>query len=201
VAIRERDFKQARAKRTYEAILRAAAKLFPKRGFDGTQVPDIAKAAGVSTGAVYRYFTDKCEIFLEMLELHLNEARAEVDARLRARIGPDPDVRKIIEAVVDEVFRQASRDPALFRVYLALSFTDKDVCQLRLTSEAADRDAVAMIVSALPRERLPDPSAAAMVIQSAAVGAAINCGVFKSADEREIKPALVAAIERYLFAP
>lgn len=201
MAIRERDFKQARAKRTYEAILRASAKLFPKRGFDGTQVPDIAKAAGISTGAVYRYFTDKREIFLEMLELHLGEARAEVDARLRTRIGPDSDVRAVIEAVVDEIFTQASRDPALSRVYLALSFTDKDVAHLRTTSEAADREAVAMLVSALPRERIPDPNAAALVIQAAAVGSAIACCVFKSADEREIKPAVVTAIERYLFAP
>jgi AcrR family transcriptional regulator len=199
VAIRKRDFKQERARRTYEAILRAAAKLFPKRGFDGAQVPDIAKAAGVSTGAVYRYFTDKREIFLEMLELHLDEARAEVDARMKARNFQSPDA--IVEAVVDEIFAQTRRDPALARIYLSMSFTDRDVGALRARTEAADRDAVALLVSALPRERIPDPNAAAVVIQSAALAAAIECGVFRSADEKEVKPAVVTAISRYLFGP
>ena len=40
-------------------ILDAALKLFSERGFHGTAVPDIARAAGVGTGTIYRYFEGK----------------------------------------------------------------------------------------------------------------------------------------------
>jgi AcrR family transcriptional regulator len=40
-------------------ILDAALRLFTERGFHGTAVPDIARAAGVGTGTIYRYFPDK----------------------------------------------------------------------------------------------------------------------------------------------
>lgn len=40
-------------------ILDAALELFSERGFHGTAVPDIARAAGVGTGTIYRYFPSK----------------------------------------------------------------------------------------------------------------------------------------------
>ncbi|HEY2366994.1 MAG TPA: helix-turn-helix domain-containing protein, partial [Polyangiaceae bacterium] len=98
---KKRVFQQERAERTYRAILAAAAKVFPKRGFEGAQVPDIARAAGVSVGIVYRYFDDKREIFLEMLESHLNAARAEVSARLApeqfAGAAPVSAIARVVE--------------------------------------------------------------------------------------------------------
>ncbi len=41
------------------AILAAALELFVERGFHGTSVPDVAKAAGVGAGTIYRYFESK----------------------------------------------------------------------------------------------------------------------------------------------
>ncbi len=42
-----------------EAILGAALDLFVDRGFDGTSVPAVARAAGVATGTIYRHFASK----------------------------------------------------------------------------------------------------------------------------------------------
>jgi AcrR family transcriptional regulator len=42
-----------------EAILDAALALFAARGFHGTAVPDLATAAGVGAGTIYRYFDSK----------------------------------------------------------------------------------------------------------------------------------------------
>src|SRR5262245_23582377 len=62
-----RTFAQQRAHDTHRALLDAAAELFAARGFDGTQSPDIARAAGVSVGTFYRYFADKRQAFLELM--------------------------------------------------------------------------------------------------------------------------------------
>src|SRR5687768_16626664 len=42
-----------------EDILDAALSLFAERGFHGTAIPDIAAAAGVAAGTIYRHFTGK----------------------------------------------------------------------------------------------------------------------------------------------
>ena len=72
-------FKQRRAARTYDSLLEAARPGVRRQGASrGRRRPDIAAAAGVSTGALYRYFKDKRHLFIEMLRHHLAHARAEV---------------------------------------------------------------------------------------------------------------------------
>jgi AcrR family transcriptional regulator len=47
---------------TREAILVAAARLFSRHGYRGVRLNQIAEAAGLSTPALYYYFTDKSDI-------------------------------------------------------------------------------------------------------------------------------------------
>jgi AcrR family transcriptional regulator len=60
----------ATAADTRERLLRAAADAFAARGYDGTRVTDIAKAAGVSNGALYAHFGSKAELLVEALRAH-----------------------------------------------------------------------------------------------------------------------------------
>lgn len=59
-----------------EDILTAAHDLFSRKGFHGTTIPDIAQAAGISTGLIYYIFPSKEEILLACCEeialLHLD---------------------------------------------------------------------------------------------------------------------------------
>ena len=43
----------------HQRIMDAALELFAMRGYQATTVPEIAKAAGVATGAIYRNFDTK----------------------------------------------------------------------------------------------------------------------------------------------
>jgi AcrR family transcriptional regulator len=49
-------------------ILDGARKVFMDLGFDGTSMGEIARAAGVSKGTLYVYFTDKCALFEAIVE-------------------------------------------------------------------------------------------------------------------------------------
>lgn len=61
--------KRALAKmRTRESLLAAARKLFSERGYEDATVRDIARAADLSTGAVFANFRDKEEMFGEILD-------------------------------------------------------------------------------------------------------------------------------------
>ena len=50
-----------------EQILDAATQVFGKKGFEGTNVADIAEATGIAKGTVYLYFKSKEEIFSAIL--------------------------------------------------------------------------------------------------------------------------------------
>lgn len=58
----------ARSERSRTQILAAALRLFSSQGYRGTNMREIAEAAGVSTGNVYHQFEDKQAIFRTLLD-------------------------------------------------------------------------------------------------------------------------------------
>jgi AcrR family transcriptional regulator len=57
---------RADARRNREAVIAAAKKLFADRGLDA-QMPDVAKAAGVGVGTVYRHFPTKDDLIAALV--------------------------------------------------------------------------------------------------------------------------------------
>uniref|UniRef100_Q07PU9 Transcriptional regulator, TetR family n=1 Tax=Rhodopseudomonas palustris (strain BisA53) TaxID=316055 RepID=Q07PU9_RHOP5 len=54
-------------------ILKGARAVFLELGFDGASMGEIAKAAGVSKGTLYVYFTDKSSLFTSIVEQEIIE--------------------------------------------------------------------------------------------------------------------------------
>ncbi len=65
-------------------LLDAALELFETRGYDGVAVPEIAAKAGVATGTVYLYFTDKA-VLVNALYRHW---KAQYNAVVLAPVPP-----------------------------------------------------------------------------------------------------------------
>lgn len=85
--------RQAAKVRTRLKVLDAARTLFAERGYDAATIRDIAKGAGMSTGAVFANFQDKAElfetVFSEEMEGLLNDMRtgaAGVEGRVTDRL-------------------------------------------------------------------------------------------------------------------
>jgi AcrR family transcriptional regulator len=57
---------------TRERLVRAAAEVFAEKGYERAGVQEIARRAGLTTGAIYNRFTGKAELLLEAID-----ARAE----------------------------------------------------------------------------------------------------------------------------
>ncbi|HEY8614980.1 TetR/AcrR family transcriptional regulator [Phenylobacterium sp.] len=67
-------------------VLAAARRLFSEQGYEGATIRDIAAAAGMSTGAVFANFTDKSDLFREIMLTDLaalTEAMREAAGRGR----------------------------------------------------------------------------------------------------------------------
>lgn len=53
---------------TRQRLVAAAAEVFGERGYDGAGVQEIARRAGLTTGAIYGRFSGKAELLLEAIE-------------------------------------------------------------------------------------------------------------------------------------
>ncbi len=79
----------ANAAETRRRLVRAAADVFAARGYDGTRVADIARAAGLSNGALYCYFTSRADLLVSALRAHGRRPLADLVARFPTRSVPD----------------------------------------------------------------------------------------------------------------
>jgi AcrR family transcriptional regulator len=74
--------RQERGARRYDQIVAAAAGLFAQRGFDGTSMNAIAKAAGITIGSIYQYFPNRDAVVDAVAEAYVAAWRAEKDEAL-----------------------------------------------------------------------------------------------------------------------
>jgi AcrR family transcriptional regulator len=83
--------------RTRQKVLAAARTLFNERGYETSTVRDIARKAGMSTGAVFANFQDKSDLF-EAVEMEDLERLAEAMRSIAARSGGSVDA-KLLEVL------------------------------------------------------------------------------------------------------
>lgn len=58
---------RTRSKEAHEKVLNAALNLFGERGIEGTSMDAIAQASGVSKATIYKHWTDKEALLLEVM--------------------------------------------------------------------------------------------------------------------------------------
>lgn len=63
-------------------IIRAAIKIFSKKGFFSSRVSDIARAAGVADGTIYLYFKNKDDLLISIFEEKMSEFVIDVRKRI-----------------------------------------------------------------------------------------------------------------------
>nr|WP_199045302.1 TetR/AcrR family transcriptional regulator [Dyella sp. ASV24] len=115
-----------RAREQRERILTAAQHCFVKYGFHAASMANIAEAAGMSAGLIYRYFPNKSTIVLAIIErqteIELEDMRA-FDASMdmtellvetfHTWTHPKPDMRITNAALFLEASAEATRDKAV----------------------------------------------------------------------------------------
>lgn len=88
---------QKRSREKFEAMIRAAEKLFTERGVEHTSVQDIVKEAGVSVGAFYQRFKNKEALIHSIFYLLEDEVfPKEEDVEVKAGQTLEKTIEKII---------------------------------------------------------------------------------------------------------
>ncbi|WP_158880355.1 TetR/AcrR family transcriptional regulator [Amycolatopsis anabasis] len=94
---------------TRERLLRAAAELIQEGGYATASVGAIAERAGLATGALYRHFPSKAELFVEVFR----EAAERELAAMRAASARSAEFARRFEAVIHTYATGALRNRRL----------------------------------------------------------------------------------------
>lgn len=139
---------------TRRALLDAARDVYAERGYDGTSVAQIARRAGMTTGAVYANFESKDDLLTTLLE----ERAIALTATLAERLQAEGTLAGRIEVLLAwysnrgqresvgggrltfDLLRQSYDNPAVRRRLAAIYQTARATAGAALRAEAAARD-------------------------------------------------------------
>ncbi|HQU29459.1 MAG TPA: TetR/AcrR family transcriptional regulator [Nitrospirales bacterium] len=108
-----------RKQREYEArreeILSAAEGLFSQNGFFKTSMAEIAEAAQFAMGTLYKFFKNKEDIYISLVESKVEEMLHQLEQAVRRAKSADERIREVIR--VKLAFADQNRD--FFRIYVS----------------------------------------------------------------------------------
>ena len=112
----------------FDAILDAAQRVFVERGYQAASIAEIARAANISDGLIYRYYDNKRALLDAVLAAFFERILAKLEPAVAAQTGFAAKLRALIKAHLEIMFA----DPALCRLFIA---------EVRGAAEFADSEA------------------------------------------------------------
>ncbi|WP_457574615.1 TetR/AcrR family transcriptional regulator [Desulfolithobacter sp.] len=93
-------------------IIRAATKVFAKKGFFNARISDIAKEAKVADGTIYLYFNNKFDILISVFEQEIGRL---VD-QMTALLVKEDDPRRMLEIFITKHLTEMKKNRNLAEV-------------------------------------------------------------------------------------
>ena len=155
---------QARAQRTVEVVLKAAAQVFARRGYAGATTNHIAERAGVSVGSLYEYFPSKDALLVALMEAHVHEGEAVLQRAAAEIAGASLSLAEIIRHLVRAMVELHGRDRELHRVLFEEAPLPRPLRALLADMEARITDRVELVLRSRPEVTVADPTLAAAIV-------------------------------------
>ena len=156
---------------TKDKIQQTALRLFVEKGITGTTIRDLAAAAGIAEGTLYRHFDGKDQLAWELFFENFTAFALELD-RLQER---HHGARAKLEAMIHQFCAFFDRDPVLFS-YLLLAQHEQF---RKLTPETPSPVRVLRRVIEGGMERREIPVMDAKVATAMVLGLVLQAAVFK----------------------
>ena len=104
---------QPKARRNNESnrrdeLLRASARLFREKGFDGTTIRDISSAAGMHSGSPFYHFKTKQDILVAVMEQGLAEGLRKTEEVMAQPLPPEKKLRGLILAQLGTILEEGN---------------------------------------------------------------------------------------------
>jgi TetR/AcrR family transcriptional regulator len=104
---RARDYDEKRL-----SLLRQAAAVFARDGYDRASMAGLAAECGVSKALFYHYYASKEALLFDIISTHLEELVEAVEAADDAGLDPEPRLERLVGALL-EAYRDADAEHKL----------------------------------------------------------------------------------------
>jgi len=147
--------RQERSRVALARIVEAAAKLMARKGSDNFSMAEVAEAAEIPLGSIYRRFKSKDDIIQAVLLDFFLRCEATVRDRMQGRIftGAGEVVIELVACLVEIT----ERDEELFRVWVSYPFNSAALRDIVLTGRrrivACYADAISVHLQSVPQPR------------------------------------------------
>ena len=135
----------------HSKIIRAATKVFAKKGFFNARISDIAKEAKVADGTIYLYFNNKFDILLSIFEQEIGSLIEQVNVLL----ANEDDPQKMLEIFISKHLFEMKKNRNLAEVIqIELRQTNKVIRDYRDNKFSEYVDIISTIIKKGQQENI-----------------------------------------------
>lgn len=116
-------------------IIERGFELMCEKGYYNISTPDIANAAGVSTGIIYQYFNDKKDIFIEGIKNYSNNIMFPMLTILKTEKIKIDNIEELLENIINSYIKNHTISKKAHEELIAMSHLDDDVANIFKESE------------------------------------------------------------------
>ena len=170
-----------------DELRQAALTLFAERGYAATSIEDIAAAAGVTVGTVYRYFRDKAALLADLVRYALERPFLPATTITEARAQPTADDQ--LRHLLRGLWQAARRDPhgGVLRILVGdgASFPELASVYRARVLEPLVLEVARVFEGLLPG---PDPAFTARAVVGQVLGSSLLAGTLRGANPLLVQP-------------
>ncbi|HNX23681.1 MAG TPA: TetR/AcrR family transcriptional regulator [Spirochaetota bacterium] len=114
-----KDRKSREQQQKVDDILKAAKKVFFKKGFLKTTMDEIAYEAALSKPTIYKFFPTKEDLYFSLVVPFIRESLHDMEEiNLHLQLNMFSSGANLVKAVVDVFFKRYKAEPDIFRIGL-----------------------------------------------------------------------------------
>ena len=162
-------------------IMKVASRLFLDRGFDLVRISDIAEAAGISQGLTYRYFSDKQELMLSLVEEGIQEVSLVLRLQEKATGSAKARLHKFVELMLNSIYANPERQQIVLQ---GIRFPGKIKDRVEALMNEMEATVLALIAAAQAEGSIAgdDPRTLSFLLLSALLGIGSGVATFGVAE-------------------
>ncbi|MEJ2616422.1 MAG: TetR/AcrR family transcriptional regulator [Ignavibacteriaceae bacterium] len=168
------QFREMREK-TRKLILENALKLFSIKGYHGTSISDIAKAAGISKGLAYNYFESKQKLVEALFEQML-----QIGQEFEEILDSSLDPYKKIEVLIEFSFKYIEENEEFWRLYISFVLQPEIIEQGKKVSNEFNSRLLKKMEKILKQVGLKSPTIEAKILGALFDGIGLDYFIDKS---------------------
>lgn len=100
--------KRPQTEKKYQELLRAAARLMAKQGYDDTSIRDVGRATGLSLAGMYFYFESKEDLLYQIQSATFAALLRQIQEAIAGASTPEARLRRIVHGYLDFYVRHTN---------------------------------------------------------------------------------------------